>query len=64
MFRALLCPSSEGLIVLYSIWYRHTVGGRPMRRLRTGRPPTLCDYTRYCIIQLDLMMMGKSAWNM
>jgi len=25
MFRALLCSSSGGLIVLYSIWYRHTL---------------------------------------
>jgi len=25
MFRALLCLSSGGQIVLYSIWYRHTV---------------------------------------
>ena len=24
MFRALLCLSSGGQIVLYSIWYRHT----------------------------------------
>jgi len=24
MFRALLCSSSGGQIVLYSIWYRHT----------------------------------------
>jgi len=25
MFRALLCSSSAGQIVLYSIWYRHTI---------------------------------------
>ena len=25
MFRALLCLSSGGQIVLYSIWYRHTL---------------------------------------
>ena len=25
MFRALLCSSSVGQIVSYSIWYRHTV---------------------------------------
>jgi len=25
MFRALLCSSSGGQIVLYSIWYRHTL---------------------------------------
>jgi len=27
------------------------VGGRPVRRLCTGRPPTECDDTRRCIIQ-------------
>ena len=47
MFRALCAHRQEVKIVLYSIWYRHTVGGRPVRRLResclnlcTGRPPT------------------------
>jgi len=25
MFRALLCSSSGGVIVLYSIWYHHTL---------------------------------------
>jgi len=25
MFRALLCSSSGGQIVLYSTWYRHTL---------------------------------------
>ena len=25
MFRALLCSSSGGQIVLYSMWYRHTL---------------------------------------
>jgi len=25
MFRALLCSSSEDQIVLYSIWYHHTI---------------------------------------
>jgi len=25
MFRALLCSSSGGQIVLHSIWYRHTL---------------------------------------
>jgi len=25
MFRALLCPSSGSQIVLYRIWYRHTL---------------------------------------
>ena len=32
MFRALLCQSSEGQIVLYNIWYRHTC------RLPSGAP--------------------------
>jgi len=39
MFLALLCSSSGGQIVLYSIWYRHTVGGRPVRRLREDCAP-------------------------
>jgi len=34
MFRALLCSLSGGQIVSYSIWYRHTVGCRPVHRLR------------------------------
>jgi len=27
------------------------VGGRPVHRFRTGRPPTECDDTRCCTIQ-------------
>jgi len=30
MFRALCAHHQEDNIVLYSIWYRHTVGGRPV----------------------------------
>ena len=41
MFRALLCSSSVGQIVLYSIWYRHTIGGRPVHRMATYR---VCGY--------------------
>jgi len=47
MFRTLCAHHQEVKIVLYSIWYHHTVGGRPVHRLkeyslnlRTGRPPT------------------------
>ena len=46
MFRALLCSSAGGQIVLYSIWYRHTCrwpSGVQVERgldLCTGRPPT------------------------
>jgi len=29
----------------------HCVGGRPVHRLRTGRPPTQCDDNRRCIIK-------------
>ena len=66
MYRALLCSSSGGQIVIYSIWYRHTVGGRPVHRLNedsslnlcTGRPPTECNDTRCCILQFDLLMMS------
>jgi len=49
-------------IVLYSIWYHHTVGGRPVR---TGLPPTVCDDTRCCIIQFSPPDDGQnSARNM
>jgi len=51
MFRALLCSSSAGQIVLYSIWYHHTL------YVRIGRPATECDNTRCCITQFDLLMM-------
>ena len=34
MFRALCAHQQEVKIVLYSIWYHHTVGGRPVHRLR------------------------------
>ena len=37
MFRALLFSSSEGQIVLYSIWYRHSVGGCPVHGTATYR---------------------------
>jgi len=38
MFRA-LCAHHQGVkIVLYSIWYRHTVGGHPVHRLREKSP--------------------------
>jgi len=30
MFRALCAHHQELRIVLYSIWYHHTVGGRPV----------------------------------
>jgi len=35
----------------------HSVGGRPVHR-RTGRPPTVYDDTRCCIIQFYLLMMS------
>jgi len=34
IFRALCAHHQEVKIVLYSIWYRHTVGGRPVHGLR------------------------------
>jgi len=55
MFRALCAHHEEVKIVLYNIWYRHTVG---LVRLRTGRPPTVCDVTRCCIIQFWPLMMS------
>ena len=53
MFRALFALHHGVKIVLYSIWYRHSVGGCPvhMYNLCTGRPPTECDDTRCYIIQ-------------
>ena len=43
MFRALCAHHQEVKIVLYSIWYRHTlqvVVPSTSLNLRTGRPPT------------------------
>jgi len=44
IFRALLCSSSGGQILLYIIWYHHTCrwpsGAQSSLNLRTGRPPT------------------------
>ena len=34
MFRALYAHHQEVKTVVYSIWYRNTVGGCPVRRLR------------------------------
>jgi len=58
MFRALLCSSSGGQIVLYSIWYRHTCrwpsGAQVERGLSQSVHQTAtyrCDDTRCCIIQ-------------
>ena len=46
MFRAPCAHHQEVKIVLYSLWYHHTIGGRPVHSLRedssnlcTGRPP-------------------------
>ena len=47
MFRGPCAYSQEVKIVLYSLWYHHTVGGRPVHRTATYR----CDDTRGCIIQ-------------
>ena len=53
MFWAMLCSSSGGQIVLYSIWYHHTCRWPSSAHwVVTYR----CDDTRCCIIQFDLMM--------
>ena len=39
MFRAPCAHHQEVKIVLYSFWYHHSLGGRLVRNLRTGRPP-------------------------
>jgi hypothetical protein len=57
MFRALLCSSSGGQIVLIQhLVSSLSVGGRPVQRLRegslnllTGRPRTDSDDTKCCI---------------
>jgi len=57
MLRALLCSSSGGQNgIIHRLVSSHSVGGRPVHRLRedspnpcTGRPPTECDDTRCCI---------------
>jgi len=46
MFRALCAHHQEVKILLYSIWYRHTVGGRPVHRLGEDCSP------------VDLLMMS------
>ena len=43
MFRALCAHHQEVKIVLYSIWYHHTVGGRPMHRLRADWSALKCQ---------------------
>ena len=50
MFRA-LCAHHQAVKIYYTASGIITpVGGRPMH-LCTGRPPTECDDTKYCIIQ-------------
>jgi len=44
--------------IIQNLVWSHSVDGRSMRSLRTGRPPTECDHTRCCIIQFDLLMMS------
>jgi len=43
MFRALLCSSSGGQIILYSIWYRHSLYVRPVRSLGEHSSPNPCN---------------------
>ena len=56
-FISCLYMFQEVKIVLYSLWYHHTVGGRPVHRLREDFQPAhrtatySCDDTRCCIIQ-------------
>jgi len=69
MFRALSCSSSGGQnCIIQHLVSSHSVGGRPVRRLRedplnlrTGRPPTDCDDTRCCIKQFYLLMMRTTV---
>ena len=68
MFRALCAHHLEVKLYYTASGIITTVGGRPVRRLRedslylrTGRPPTDCDDTRRCIIQLDLLMMSTTV---
>ena len=55
----------EVKIVLYTLWYHHTVGGRPVHRTANYR----CDDARGCIVQFwpsdDEHMCSKhvEAWN-
>jgi len=51
-------PSGGKNCIIQHLVSSHSVGGRPVHRLRegslnlcTGRPPTECDDTRCCIIQ-------------
>jgi len=45
MFRALLCSSSGGQIVLYSIWYHHTCTWPSGAQVERGlsQPVTILD---------------------
>jgi len=49
--RSKLYCTASGIITLR----RWPSGAHP----RTGRPPTGCDDTRYCITQFDLLMMAQ-----
>jgi len=67
MFQALLCSSSGGQIVLYRIWYRHTLyvadrwAGQPEHRSATYR------VWRYQMLYITIRPPDdehNSAWNM
>ena len=67
MSRALLCSPSGGQnCIIQHLLSSHSVGSRPVHRLRKDsqlvhRTATYrCDDTRFCIIQFDLLMM--STW--
>ena len=50
MFPTLLCSSSGGQMILYSIWYRHTEDHLFQ-----------CEDTRCCVIKFDLLMMSTTV---
>jgi len=62
MFRALLCSSSGGHnCITQHLASQHSVGGRPVHRLCTGRPPTcvmMPDAVKY---NFDLLMMSTQC---
>ena len=71
MFRALHAHHQE-FELYWCIWYRHSVSGRPVHRLRefslnlcTGRPLTESDDTRSCINTIqppdDVYIMIKTC---
>ena len=51
----------RSICIIHHLVSSNSVGGRPVRHLRTGRPPTERDDTRWYIIQFYLLMMSTQC---